>query len=619
MDVFRRLKAYYWPFRRIAVLAVVSGILMTAVGLVRPLLLQWIIDRVLIAGHYHELSWLALSVILVSLVRGGFQFARSYLGHVFGSNSVYLLRNRLYQKLQSLSFSYYDRAKTGDLMSRLAGDVEIFRQFLAFGFLHLVDFFLLFSLTLALMLYLDWQLTLTVLAMMPLLAFLALRFHFKVRPAFTALRESLSEMSTTVQENITGVRTVKSFAREPQQIALFGARVRAYLERHMAATSIWSRYFPTMELMGNIGVLLLLWVGGRRVMSGALSIGELTAFFSYIWYLVVPLQQLGYHINNLTQSVASGQRILEILDTPRGIRDAPDAVDPGRIEGHVRFENVSLTYDDGTVALRDITLDVPAGSVVGILGPTGAGKTSLVSLIPRFYDATEGRVLVDGRDVRWLKLEALRRQVAVVFQETFLFSTSIRENIAFGRREASMEEIVAAARMAQAHEFIEELPDGYDTLVGERGLGLSGGQKQRIAIARAILADPRIVILDDATASVDMETEHAIQQALKQLMKGRTTFIIAHRISAVKDADQIIVLDEGRIVERGTHEELLALGGHYKRIYDVQFRDLESVRREAGARAGQSGGPAGQDGAGRRGGTGTAAKSALDPREVAEP
>jgi len=612
MDVFRRLKAYYWPFRRIAVLAVVSGILMTAVGLVRPLLLQWIIDRVLIAGHYHELSWLALSVILVSLVRGGFQFARSYLGHVFGSNSVYLLRNRLYQKLQSLSFSYYDRAKTGDLMSRLAGDVEIFRQFLAFGFLHLVDFFLLFSLTLALMLYLDWQLTLTVLAMMPLLAFLALRFHFKVRPAFTALRESLSEMSTTVQENITGVRTVKSFAREPQQIALFGARVRAYLERHMAATSIWSRYFPTMELMGNIGVLLLLWVGGRRVMSGALSIGELTAFFSYIWYLVVPLQQLGYHINNLTQSVASGQRILEILDTPRGIRDAPDAVDPGRIEGHVRFENVSLTYDDGTVALRDITLDVPAGSVVGILGPTGAGKTSLVSLIPRFYDATEGRVLVDGRDVRWLKLEALRRQVAVVFQETFLFSTSIRENIAFGRREASMEEIVAAARMAQAHEFIEELPDGYDTLVGERGLGLSGGQKQRIAIARAILADPRIVILDDATASVDMETEHAIQQALKQLMKGRTTFIIAHRISSVKDADQIIVLDEGRIVERGTHEELLALGGHYKRIYDVQFRDLESVRREAGARAGQSG-------AGRRGGTGTAAKSALDPREVAEP
>src|SRR5690606_8226316 len=278
---------------------------------------------------------------------------------------------------------------------------------------------------------------------------------------------------------------------------------------------------------------------------------------------------------------ASGQRILEILDTPRGIRDAPDAVDPGRIEGHVRFENVSLTYDDGTVALRDITLDVPAGSVVGILGPTGAGKTSLVSLIPRFYDATEGRVLVDGRDVRWLKLEALRRQVAVVFQETFLFSTSIRENIAFGRREASMEEIVAAARMAQAHEFIEELPDGYDTLVGERGLGLSGGQKQRIAIARAILADPRIVILDDATASVDMETEHAIQQALKQLMKGRTTFIIAHRISSVKDADQIIVLDEGRIVERGTHEELLALGGHYKRIYDVQFRGLESVRREA--------------------------------------
>jgi len=591
MDVFRRLKAYYWPYRRLGILSIACGVLMTAVGLVRPLLLQAIIDRVLVERRYHELVWWALAVVFVALVRGGFQFARSYLGHVFGSNSVYLLRNRLYQKLQSLSFAYYDRAKTGDLMSRLAGDVEIFRQFLAFGFAHLVDFSLLFILTLVLMLYLDWSLTLTVLVMMPLLAFLTARFHIKVHPAFTALREALSDLSSTVQENITGVRTVKSFAREPEQIALFAQRVKAYIDRHMAATSIWSRYFPAMELMGNIGVMLLLWVGGRRVMSGALSIGELTAFFSYIWYLVNPLQQLGYQINNLTQSIASGQRILEILDTPRGIRDPENPVDPGRIEGHVRFEHVSFTYDDGTAALHDIDLDVPAGSVVGILGPTGAGKSSLVSLIPRFYDATEGRVLVDGQDVRTLKLDALRRQVAVVFQETFLFSTSIRENISFGRREATMEEIVAAAKMAQAHDFIEELPEGYDTLVGERGLGLSGGQKQRIAIARAILADPRIVILDDATASVDMETEHEIQQALKELMKGRTTFIIAHRISSVKDADLIIVLDKGRIVERGTHEELLALGGQYRRIYDVQFKDIEGVRRGVDERARSSSGP----------------------------
>ena len=588
MDVFRRLKAYYWPYRRIGVLSIVCGVLMTAVGLVRPLFLQWIIDRVLIERRYNELAWLALAVVAVALLRGVFQYGRAYLGHVFGANSVYLLRNRLYQKLQGFSFSYYDKAKTGDLMSRLAGDVEIFRQFLAFGFAHLVDFILLITFTLALMLYLDWSLTVTVLLMMPVLAFLAARFHFRVHPAFTALREALSDLSTAVQENITGVRTVKSFAREPQQIALFRERVRAYIQRHMAATSIWSRFFPTMELLGNIGVLLLLWIGGRRVISGSLTIGELTAFFSYIWYLVTPLSQLGYHINNLSQSIASGQRILEILDTPRGIRDSRDAADIGRIEGRVTFDHVFFSYDGKEPALEDICLDVPAGSVVGILGPTGAGKSTLVSLIPRFYDVTSGSVSIDGVDVRKIKLDCLRSQIAVVFQETFLFSTSIRENISFARRDATMEEVIAAAKMAQAHEFIEELPQGYDTLVGERGLGLSGGQKQRIAIARAILADPRIVILDDATASVDMETEHKIQEALKELMKGRTTFIIAHRISSVKDADIIIVLDRGRIVERGTHEELLAAGGMYRRIYDVQFKDLQQVRErlEKDGRAG---------------------------------
>lgn len=574
MDVFRRLKVYYWPYRRLGIISIVCGILMTAIGLVRPLLLQGIIDRVLVDGRHDELMTFVVAVIAVALTRGAFQYGQTYLGHLFGSNSVYELRNRLYGRLQSFSFTYYDKAKTGDLMARLAGDVEVFRHFLTFGFVRLLNFVLLFVLTFALMLYLDWQLTLIVLTITPFLAFLTARFHLKVHPAFKAMREALSDISTVVQENITGVRTVKSFAREPQQIGVFSTQVRAYIDRHMAATTIWSRFFPTMELLGNIGVLLLLWLGGRRVIAGTLTIGELTAFFSYVWFIVDPLQQLGYQINNLTQSIASGQRLLEILDTPRGVFNKRTAVAVETIKGDIRFENVTFGYAGEGDALKEITLHVPAGKTIGILGPTGAGKSSLVGLIPRFYDVRSGRVTIDSIDVRDIKLNDLRRQIGIVQQETFLFSTSIRENIAFGRREATMDEIIKAAKIADAHEFISELPKAYETLVGERGLGLSGGQKQRIAIARALLSDPRILILDDATASVDMETEHEIQMALKNLQSDRTTFIIAHRISSIKDADLIIVLEDGGIIEQGVHDELLALNGRYKNIYDVQFKDI---------------------------------------------
>lgn len=553
---------------------------MTALGLVNPDLLRLVIDRVIIEGEYQWLPHLSLAVVGVAILRAVFQYGRSYIGHVFGANSVYELRNHLYERLQSLSFSYYDRARTGDLMSRLAGDTEVLRQFLSFGFAHLLQFIFLFLFGLVRMLMIDWQLTLWALITMPFLSFMAARFHVQVHPAFVRLRESLADMSSVVQESITGIRTVKSFNQEARQVDIFEGKVNGYIGRHMAAVRIWTRYFPSMELMGNISVLILLFVGGRRVMAGALSLGDLAAMLTLIWFLVEPLQQLGYQINNLTQSLAAGGRILEVMRTRRDVRSRSNADALMQVRGHVRFEGVSFTYrGTKTPALADIDLDVPPGTVVGILGPSGAGKSTLVSLIPRFYDVSAGRVTIDGVDVRDVGLESLRQQVGVVFQETFLFSTTLRENIAFARREASFEEIVAAAKRAKAHEFIMELPQGYDTLVGERGMGLSGGQKQRIAIARALLADPRILILDDATAAVDMETEHEIQQALRELMRGRTTFIIAHRISSVKDADQIIVLDGGRIVESGNHESLQALGGAYKRICDVQLYDHASIAR----------------------------------------
>jgi ATP-binding cassette subfamily B multidrug efflux pump len=577
MDIYRQLKEYYWRHRYLGLASLVFVVLTSALGLVRPHILRLLVDRVMILGYYNELPHLALGVIGVAIVQGACRYGRRYLGHIFGANSVFDLRNALYYKLQSLSFGYYDTARTGDLMARLVGDVAVFRQFLSFGFANLLSSLLMIMLGFGMMSSLNWRLSLLALVTTPFLAVTAIRFRAVVHPAFTQLREALADMSTAVQENITGVRTVKSFAREPHQVELFSKRVDTVVDRHMATANVWRRFFPTMDLIGNMSMLVLVYFGGKEVISGRMTMGDLVASFSLIWYIVSPVQQLGYQINSFTQSVAAGERLLEILHTPEGIKDSPHATPIEHIEGHVQFENVSFSYEGSIPALQNIDLTVEPGMVVGLLGPTGAGKSTLVSLIPRFYDVNEGRVMIDGHNVAGVTLDSLRRQVGIVFQETFLFSTSLRENIGFGRRDASLAEIEEAARMANAHDFIMELPEGYDTLVGERGLGLSGGQKQRVAIARAILADPRILILDDATASVDMETEFEIQQALQTLMKGRTTFVIAHRISSVKDADLIVVLEQGRIVERGSHAELLDLGGVYRRIYDVQFSDRVSI------------------------------------------
>lgn len=575
MEVFLQLRKYYWRYRYLGLASLVFVVLTSALGLVSPQLLRMLVDRVMISGHYDELPYLALGVVGVAIVQGACRYGRRYLGHVFGANSVFDLRNALYLKLQSLSFAYYDTARTGDLMARLVGDVAVFRQFVSFGFANLLSSLLMIIFGFSMMSSINWRLSLLALATTPFLAVAAFRFRSVVHPAFSRLREAIADMSTAAQENITGVRTVKSFAREPHQIEIFSKRVDNVVDRHMQTVAIWKKFFPTMDLIGNMSMLLLLYVGGREVILERMSMGDLVASFSLIWYIVSPVQQLGYQINSFTQAVAAGERLVEILGAPETVRNSPDARPLDRIAGHVQFDNVTFSYDGLHPAVQDINLTVEAGAVVGIIGPTGSGKSTLVSLIPRFYDPDEGRVLIDGQDVRDVIVEDLRRQIGIVFQETFLFSTSIRENIAFGNRDVPMSKIEEAARMADAHDFIMELPQGYDTLVGERGIGLSGGQRQRIAIARALLTDPRILILDDATASVDMETEFEIQKALRNLLEGqkRTTFVIAHRISSVKDADLIIVLENGRIVERGTHDELYELGGVYRRICDVQLGD----------------------------------------------
>lgn len=575
MRVFIKLTRFYAPWAAMGVISILAMGALTAVGLIRPDLMRRLIDQVIIGRDFAALPWLTGALLAVAVVRGFLHFARQWVGHQFGQNATYALRSSLYDKLQHLDFTFYDNARTGDLMSRLTADVEGFRQFLSFGLVNLADVFFMVVFSLAVMLSYNVELTLVTLSAMPLLLIVVLRYEKRLHPAFTAIRESLGRLTANVQETITGVRTVKSYAREPYAVSQFDQRNDDYLRTFLTTSNLWSSFFPLIELLSHLSVLFLLWYGGRMVIRQELTLGELVAFFSLIWYLIWPVRELGWQINTLIQAVASGERLVELLETAAKIQEPAGAIGLPQSTGHVRFEQVTFAYHPGHPVLEEINLDAPPGTVIGLIGSTGSGKSSLVHLIPRFYDVTAGRVTLDGHDVRTLRLRDLRRQVGMVLGETFLWSATIRENIAYGRREATMEEIVAAARLAEAHDFIMQTPLGYETVVGERGLGLSGGQRQRIAIARALLFNPSVLILDDATSSVDMETEHEIQRALRNAMRGRTTFVIAHRISSVKHADEILVLDRGRIVERGTHDQLLALGGAYREIYEIQFRDRE--------------------------------------------
>ena len=503
------------------------------------------------------------------------QFVHGFTGGRLGNKVAYRLRNELYKKLQYLSFQYYDTAKTGDLMSRLTADLEAIRNFAGFGFAQILNMFLMVGFGGAMMLSIHWQLTLVTFVTIPLLALTAVRFERKIHPGFREMRLAMSHLTTAVQENITGVRTVKSFARESHEVNKFAARNDEYKANQLNVAFTWGKYFPVMELLASMCVIVLLVYGGNLVIREQLTLGSLVAFFSMTWYIIGPMWMLGFHINNYTQSKASGERVLEILNRHVHVKDAGDAVALGseQAAGHVQFRNVTFNYPHKSPAIHELSIDAPAGSVIGFLGSTGSGKSTIIQLLMRAYNVKQGTILLDGIDIRRLKLESLRSLIAPVFQETFLFSASIRDNIAYGVASYTMDDVIRAAKLAKAHDFIMELPEGYDTVVGERGMGLSGGQKPRISIARALIKNPRILILDDATSAVDMETEHEIQAGFKEVMAGRTTFIIAHRISSLRHADEILVLDEGRVIQRGKHEELIAVPGHYRDTYDIQYAD----------------------------------------------
>ncbi|KAB2335245.1 ABC transporter ATP-binding protein [Bacillus mesophilum] len=578
METFKKLKEHYWPFKHYFIWSIVFLFVVTAITVVYPMILQLTIDEVVLKGQYDWIPILAFGFVGIMVIKGIATYIHQYTGDLFGISSVYKLRNALYEKLQFLPFRYYDNAKTGDLMSRLTADVEGFRFFLSVGFAELLRFILLVGISFSVMLYYSIPLTIVTLITLPFLAVVTFKFDKAVHPAFRGIRKSFGRLNTKVQENISGINTVKSLSREGFEIDKFNNSNGEYKGKYLFTAKIWAKYFPLMELLGNLSIVLLLAYGGYLVITDSLTLGELVAFYSLLGYIMWPIMNLGFTVNLFSQAKASGERLLEILESENEIENGKNAVQVERFKGEVQFKDVSLQYSsEDKQALNSVSFFAEPGKVIGLIGSTGAGKTTLTQLMTRFYEPGEGVVLIDGKDVKEYSLKSLRHNIGFVLQETFLFSSSIKANISFGRPDATMDEIIDAAKRAQAHDFIMELPEGYDTMLGERGMGLSGGQKQRIAIARAICVDPSILILDDATSAVDMHTEFQIQKALKEVMKNRTTFIIAHRISSLKHADEIIVLEEGRVAERGTHEQLIQRDGPYNRIYNIQYKDLETV------------------------------------------
>lgn len=520
-------------------------------------------------------------IVLFAIARGLFSFAQTYLGQVLSQNIAFDLRNDLFAKIQRLSFSYHDRNRTGQLMIRATDDVERLRLFVGQGLLMALQAFLLLGGTLVILLATNLRLTLIILPILPIALVLFMFFGRIAQPLFREVQQRLAKVNTILQENLVGLKIVKAFATEPRETERFDDSVDSLLGQRMVISRVFSILFPLFFLVANLGQAAILYFGGRQIVQGTMTLGEWQKFSLYLVYVFIPMGQLGFIITLMAQAGASAERIFEILDAKNDVENKPHAIELPEVRGEVEFDDVTFRYfDSSEPVLNRVSFHAEPGQTVALLGSTGSGKSTIINLIPRFYDATEGRVLVDGHDVRDVTIESLRQKIGIVLQETTLFSGSIRENIAYGKPDASDAEIVAAAKAAAAHDFIMAFPQGYETTVGERGSTLSGGQKQRVAIARALLLDPHILILDDSTSSVDLGTEYQIQKALDKLMKGRTSFVIAQRISTVLNADQILVLDRGEIVARGVHEELLENSPIYAEIYHSQLADdvvLESA------------------------------------------
>ena len=567
----------------------VSLAVLTAVNLAVPVLMKNIVDRGILHGDYQFVEGMVLLIVGITLAKNLFTFLQGYLLEVVSQGIAFDLRNELYEHLQNMSFSYYDQAQTGQLMTRATSDVDQLRFFMGRGLLMGVTTVVMLVFIAVMLIRLEPLLAVLSLITVPALIWVSIRFGTIIQPVFTKIQQQFASVTTVLQENLAGIRVVKAFTREPYEIAKFDRENDQLFEINVTVTKLFAAFMPVMGLVAGIGTIIVLWYGGQLVIDGRMSLGTLVAFNTYLGLLVMPVSMVGWVIQSQARAIASGRRVFEILDVQSDVQERAGALTLPPLRGEVEFDHVGFHYLANEPVLQDVSFTAAPGEVIALLGATGSGKSTIINLLPRFYDVTAGRILVDGHDVRDMTIESLRRQIGIVLQETTLFSGSIRENITYGVPDATDERVVAAATAAVAHDFIGAFPEGYDTPVGERGVTLSGGQKQRIAIARALLMDPRVLILDDSTSSVDADTESQIQEALAVLMKGRTTFVIAQRLTTIRDATQILVLEGGRIAARGTHLELLRESELYAQIYDLQLATQETGRGgdEARGRVGE--------------------------------